>query len=436
MYHTNFIRTLIFTFMVSIISIPTFAQSGKFSRLGTKFNSFEQKIQSLDKNGLDLRKTIQPQSQSLFGEQLTPTQEKRRKAELGLLPYRTPKPEGYALSRGIPTNDDCQAAIEIRCGDNVMGSTLNANGDPNATEYVYGDAPGVWYKIYGTGESVTVSLCNDQTTFDTRLTVFEGNCDRLDFLGTNDDGCEVGGQSLATFNTESGKTYYIFVSGYYNDLDTGDFSLSVSCGNTCDISDAYVDFIACNDDGTYVLWLVARAENLPLNGDIKIVVGGKIFEIERTNITEDGGIQEFYSFIYNLEIFRSGGYLRIRLPFVDVYNGNGEIYIQADRGCGFTIRDFEAPDCEDANPCDITGVNDYQIYCFDEYEQQMYGENTYGICVTFDAELFDDPENLKVVVNNQEVEIAGYNPGPDGFEICFVQPMDGRRGNDLFVQMG
>lgn len=426
MYHANFIRTLIFTFMVSFISIPTFAQSGKLARSGTKINPFEQKTQSLDKNGFDFQKTIQPQSQPLFGEQLTPAQEKFRKAELGLLPLRAPKSEGYALSRAVPANDDCHNAIEIRCGDNVTGSTTNANNDPNVTDYVFGDAPGVWYKIYGTGESVTISLCNDQTNYDTRLTVFEGNCDRLDFLGTNDDGCEVGGKSLATFNTEIGKTYYVFVSGYYNAIDTGDFRLSVSCGNTCDISDLFVDFVTCNDDGTYVLWLKARAQYLPLNGDIKVVVGGKVIEIERTNITVDGPDQELFSYLFDLERFRSGGYLTIRLPYVDVYEGNGEIYVQADRGCGYTLRDFEAPFCEGASSCDISELIDVEINCLDE-------EN-YVVCATFLGRVPQSQENLVLFVNSQEVNIEFVYRGADRFRVCFIQPANGRTGNDLFVK--
>lgn len=127
-----------------------------------------------------------------------------------------------------PPNDGCNAAIQITCGQTVQGSTSTATADANAIDCVTNiTAPGVWFRITGTGEALTLSTCLNYG-FDTKLNVYSGPCNALVCVAGNDDGgdCEVG--STLVFASTSGVNYLVLVQGYDNSI--GDFDLSVSCG--------------------------------------------------------------------------------------------------------------------------------------------------------------------------------------------------------------
>ena len=78
-------------------------------------------------------------------------------------------------------------------------------------------SPGVWYSLTTDNETwVQVGLCEKEQTdfggssaFDTQLSVFEGSCDSLLCIGSNDDFC--GFQSAFQWNAKAGVTYYILV---------------------------------------------------------------------------------------------------------------------------------------------------------------------------------------------------------------------------------
>jgi hypothetical protein len=65
--------------------------------------------------------------------------------------------------------------------------------------------------VIGEGEIMAVSLCDDQTTYDTKVSVFSGDCDNLECIGGNDDfqGCDLA--SAYSWTPIPGEKYYILV---------------------------------------------------------------------------------------------------------------------------------------------------------------------------------------------------------------------------------
>ncbi len=128
-----------------------------------------------------------------------------------------------------PLNDLCENAIAISCGDTIMGKTISATTDWSAPVCgtVLATSPGVWYVLDDnssvTGD-ITVSLCSSNTDFNTKLSIYSGDCTNLICVDSNDDFC--GDQSEVTFASDGNTIYYILVHGF--DGQTGDFELTVT----------------------------------------------------------------------------------------------------------------------------------------------------------------------------------------------------------------
>lgn len=122
-------------------------------------------------------------------------------------------------------NNDCAGALSIGCGQSVSGSTANSTADAALTTCNddLSTSPGVWYVLQGTGDDLTLSLCG--SSYDTKIGVFEGACDALVCVDSNDDSC--GLQSEVTVTTVAGTDYYVYVSGFGG--ESGNFTLSVTC---------------------------------------------------------------------------------------------------------------------------------------------------------------------------------------------------------------
>jgi hypothetical protein len=138
------------------------------------------------------------------------------------------------VSTGVAANDLCSGAIAVSCGSVVNGSTVTAttsgeSGLPAcATATV--DAPGVWYKITGTGNAVTATTCGGTSNYDTRLHIYSGSCANPVSVDCNNDNC--GLQSTVTWNAVAGTDYFILVDGSAN--AAGLFTLTISCtGDNC-----------------------------------------------------------------------------------------------------------------------------------------------------------------------------------------------------------
>ena len=142
-----------------------------------------------------------------------------------------------------PANDDCSGAEPISCGQSISGSTSAASPDYMSFCGTSNTAPGVWYTFPGDGSCVTLSTCNSGTSYDTKITVYEGSCGTLTCVAGNDDDFSCGNSifnSTVNFSTNVGSEYFVLVHGWSS--NTGDFELSMECapppGND-DVCDAY-----------------------------------------------------------------------------------------------------------------------------------------------------------------------------------------------------
>lgn len=135
-------------------------------------------------------------------------------------------------------NDVCDDAEEIECGGSVEGSTEGAFEDSAEAPFCGTSvtAPGVWYVIETGGECITASLCSGATAYDSKLSVYTGDCSALVCVDGNDDSC--GLQSEVNFTGTDGEMFWILVHGFGG--ASGEFELEVICedppanDNVCD----------------------------------------------------------------------------------------------------------------------------------------------------------------------------------------------------------
>jgi len=136
-------------------------------------------------------------------------------------------------------NDLCADAITVVPGSLTAGSTLDATFDDVGTCGTTNSAPGVWYSIAGTGKEMTATTCGDLfpgagADFDTKISVFCGDCeDNTCVTGNDDVSCSTLFRSAATWCSQVGATYLILVHGFSS--ATGNFDLGVfESGSTCE----------------------------------------------------------------------------------------------------------------------------------------------------------------------------------------------------------
>ena len=126
-----------------------------------------------------------------------------------------------------PPNDLCADAIPVQVGDVVAGTTNGATADdefPTCVEEIF--APGVWYSVIGTGNTMTVTTCGGTEDHDTKINVYCGSCAEPTCVGGNDDECNVFSlHSTVTFCAQGGVEYLILVYGF--GLEVGDFDLTI-----------------------------------------------------------------------------------------------------------------------------------------------------------------------------------------------------------------
>lgn len=139
-----------------------------------------------------------------------------------------------------PTNDYCAHATPLPLGSTVIGSTLVASqaGDPRSIctvgSVTPSNAPGVYYKVTGNGQPITVTTCSGPTATanDTKLFVYRGSCGSFTCIGSNDNlltgGCGTNPlASSVTFASQVGMEYTIYAQ-YAIRSARGAFGLSIS----------------------------------------------------------------------------------------------------------------------------------------------------------------------------------------------------------------
>lgn len=137
----------------------------------------------------------------------------------------------------IPPNDSCATAEDLPLNTIVIVDTTLATDDPQSVP-LCGTASNVnqavWYKVVGTGNTLTATTCNAGGGFnDTMIQVWCNTCDNLMCAAGNDDAtCAISGvRSTTSWCSALGQTYYIAVGGY--SANAGLIALSVTEGSPC-----------------------------------------------------------------------------------------------------------------------------------------------------------------------------------------------------------
>jgi hypothetical protein len=121
-----------------------------------------------------------------------------------------------------PPNDNCSNARALLPNEFATGFTTGATFDNVPPCEAPLSGPGVWFSIQGTGDMLTAETCAG-ADFDTRISVYSGDCSNLICVADNDNSC--GLQSSAAWCSSSGEPYFILVSGNFG--QTGFFALTV-----------------------------------------------------------------------------------------------------------------------------------------------------------------------------------------------------------------
>ena len=181
--------------------------------------------------------------------------------------------EGFGSSSGdfslevscqpVAANDLCDNAIAVDCNTVVSGSTNFATIDDTVASNcddtydptpfnptVDVTAPGVWYSYEdasGYTNDIRISTC-DTANFDTKISVYSGDCGALVCVAANDDNDDCSGfTSTVEFTSDGSSTYYILVHGF--GTATGDFDLSIDCVIVPPSNDDIVDAIDIDEFG-------------------------------------------------------------------------------------------------------------------------------------------------------------------------------------------
>jgi hypothetical protein len=242
-----------------------------------------------------------------------------------------------------PANDLCVNAEPLTVPASVTASTAAAYVDsdfPTCGTNI--TAPGVWYSVPGTGNTITVSTCNAVTTYDSKISVYCNTCAQPVCVGGNDDNCATYGlRSSFSFCSDVTNTYLILVHGF--SAATGTFQLDVTddgvpCSNPA--SCTYVPPPA-ND-------VCDNVTPVPLSVGIPIQFLG-----DNTGATTNGDCASFSSYPNVWEAFTTTECMDITLDFCGTPGPwqNGWLNLATDCFCTSTLSVFswDQTTCTDGN---------------------------------------------------------------------------------------
>ncbi|MBK6911211.1 MAG: hypothetical protein IPH10_09825 [bacterium] len=144
-----------------------------------------------------------------------------------------------------PPNDLCFGAQFIEPFTAVTGTTIDASLDDVVSCGTSVNTPGVWYATIGSGNTMTASTCLG-SDYDTKISVYTGDCTNPICVGGNDDACGLG--SSVAWCSVAGQVYHILVHGFGG--QTGNFTLDlqdngVACTPTLkDVYEVYQNYPA------------------------------------------------------------------------------------------------------------------------------------------------------------------------------------------------
>lgn len=123
-----------------------------------------------------------------------------------------------------PPGDLCDEPVgPLAIPSVTMGTTVGTSIDTAPFCGTSISAPGVWYTVIGTGNTITASTCTG-TSYDSKLNVYCGPCNNLTCVVGLDDFC--GLQSQVSWCSQSGALYRILVQGFSG--ATGAFELTLT----------------------------------------------------------------------------------------------------------------------------------------------------------------------------------------------------------------
>jgi hypothetical protein len=141
---------------------------------------------------------------------------------------------GFAVCFAQPPNDLCEDAIPLTVGSVTSGTTEDATRDepPEIDCGTAVTAPGVWYTVTGTGNTMTASTCTDgdpltgSADYDTKISVYCADCENpICVTGVDDTGGCIGNSTSVSWPSQSGAQYLILVHGFSS--YTGNFDLAI-----------------------------------------------------------------------------------------------------------------------------------------------------------------------------------------------------------------
>ncbi len=150
----------------------------------------------------------------------------------------------------IPPNNNCEGAITLAPGESDLNDTTYATDEGTIDDCGLPiTSPGVWYRVVGTGNTMTAHLCSGNTLFDAKLHVYCDDCGGFSWecAAANDDGLQggCGSRPSVSWCSAPGAVYYVLVSGV--DDQEGLFEIAieddatpcatpVSCTGSCFVS--------------------------------------------------------------------------------------------------------------------------------------------------------------------------------------------------------
>lgn len=331
-------------------------------------------------------------------------------------------------ARVVPPNDLCANASPLSLNVPAAGSTTDATVDPGAGTYCGTSitSPGVWYAIDGTGNTMTASLCTG-TSYDTKISVFCGDCASPICVAGNDDACSV--QSEVSWCSSAGSTYLILVHGFSSSV--GDFTIVVTDdGSPCDGA------VDCTPVGGGDNDFCDNATPLSLPAS---VAGSTVGATPDSDVSSECGTTitapgVWYSFVgtghqvtaslcgssYDTKISVFTGTCDAPVCVTgndDFCSLQSEVSFCANSGLtyyilvhgfsssagDFVLDVFEGPSCECADVCQPGDTPEGEPVCYNEYDDQYNGGcNSVvpafsdiacgdSICGTSGTFLFDDP---------------------------------------------
>ena len=142
-----------------------------------------------------------------------------------------------------PDNNECTTATPISCGDVVVGFTnLATPATLPLCVTSNGTGGAVYYTHTGTGFTTIATTCSGTAQYDTKISVYEGDCVTPICVGGNDDNCQGGSSGLLStvlWDSVAGVEYIIVVHGFGG--SQGLYELTINCASGSEICDNGVD---------------------------------------------------------------------------------------------------------------------------------------------------------------------------------------------------